>query len=410
MVHSSPQTVITILEPTWDEAVHLPANLGLLRIVRQAHPGARINFVGGARQIELMREALASDTAAGIRFVAHRTAPDRDTLPGDVYAAWRKLRSLPSDILRDADLIVLSSCTASCLNALTWMGLAPRCSAVLHGNANELQSWRSRNPVRRSLDLSQAFARFCGRGGKAVVLEERIRQSLGQQLPWLAPHLVCLPHPVLPEESAAQGTARALKPTIDIGFAGSASIAKGFPQFLELARLMQERAPGRFRFHAFGYLPPECRMLDQSALAHQAAEGLPRGEYVSGLRSMDYLFVWHQDFYYANAASGVVYDAINFGVPMIARRCAQVSAWQEQGMDVGCSFDGIEAAAGALASFDPAAETARYLRQQACMDQLRQTLGLPFLGAHFASTFPVARAGQRSARMQAARRGRFAVR
>ncbi len=410
MAHSSPHTVITILEPTWDEGVHLPANLGLLRIVRQAYPEARINFVGGAGQIDMMRAALSPATVAGIRFVAHRTALDRDTLPGDVYAAWRKLRSLPSDVLREADLIVLSSCTASCLNALAWMGLASRCCAVLHGNANELQSWRSRNPMRRSLDLPQAFTRFCGRGGKAVVLEERIRKSLGQQLPWLAPHLVCLPHPVLPEESAPPGAARPLKDTIDIGFAGSASTAKGFPQFLELARAMRERAPGRFRFHAFGYLPPESRALDQSVLAHRASEGLPRSEYVAGLRGMDYLFVWHQDFYYANAASGVVYDAINLGVPMVARRCAQVSAWQEQDIDVACSFDDIGAVVEALSGFDRDAETARYLRQQACMDQLRQTLSLPFLGTHFATTFPVAHADRRGTRLQALRRGRRSAR
>ena len=85
----------------------------------------------------------------------------------------------------------------------------------------------------------------------------------------------------------------------------------------------------------------------------------------------------------------MVYDAINFGVPMIARGCAQISAWQAEGLDVACAFGDIGAAIDALAALDPAAEGARYLRQQACMDQLRQTLSLPFLGSHFARTFPV---------------------
>lgn len=406
MSYLQKRPVITVIEPTWDRNIHLPANLGLLRIIRHAYPEAQVNFVGGAEQIDLMRGMLPESEQSAVRFFAGQPAPDRDTMPGDVYSAWRKLRSLPAPVLQEASLIVLSSCTASCLNALTWMGLAPRSSAVLHGNANDLQGWRSRNPMRRQLDMRQAFQRFCERGGKAVVLEERIRHTLGQQQPWLAPHMVCLPHPMLPEESATAGAARPLKSPIDIGFAGLASTAKGFPQFVALAQAMEARRPGAFRFHAFGKLPDESRALDQSCLAHRAAEGLPRSEYVAGLRAMDYLFVWHQDSYYANAASGVVYDAINFGVPMIARGCAQISAWMSEGLDVACAFDDIGAAIDALAALDPAAEGDRYLRQQACMDQLRQTLSLPFLGNHFARTFPVTHADRRALRPQGPHRAR----
>ena len=384
---SSPN--ITVMEPTWDGIAHLPGNLGLLRVVCGAYPNAVISFVGGASQIAMLKDIAPPDLIARVQFVAWAPGADADTLPSNVLATRQKLISLPPQLTNQASLLVLCSCTATVLTALCWMGLASKSVTMLHGNANELDGWRSRNPFRSLFDLTGALKRFCRQGGKVTVLEDRICQQLGAQNPWLQKSLLVIPHPLLPEEARPNGDYKRLNWPIKIGFAGLATIAKGFPDFLELAWQIQSQHPGRFEFHAFGKLPGESAGFDQSSLATQAKHGLTRSEFVAGLSSLHYLFVWHQDNYYSNAASGVVYDAINLGIPMIARRCAQISEWTDQGVDVANSFDDLPSAIQATSMIDIAQEAPHYKAQCAGLDQLRESLSLPILSKIFVQHFPL---------------------
>ncbi len=371
------------MEPTWDGIAHLPGNLGTLRIVRTAYPDALVSYVAGAAQIERLREIAPADVIEGVHFVAWEANQDRDTGPGDVLKSWRKLRALPASATRQADLIVMCSCTATMFTALAWSGLAARSMAMLHGNANDLAGWRSRQPLRRWFDLGSALPRFCGRGGRLLVMEQRIAEGLSKAYPWMAGSLHCLPHPLLPEESGLAAKSSPLSGIVQIAFAGLATVAKGFPQFVELQQALDAARPGQFAFHAVGKLHPECAPLDQSGLATRAAEGLPRREFVGLLSRMDYLFVWHQDNYYGHAASGVVYDAVNLGLPMVARTSAQISEWQQQGLPVALSFDTLAAAIAALRDLDVVAERKRYALQCRNLDALRDSLSLPRLAQQF---------------------------
>ena len=110
---------------------------------------------------------------------------------------------------------------------------------------------------------------------------------------------------------------------------------------------------------------------------------------MAGLNNLHYLFVWHQDNYYSNAASGVVYDAINLGIPMIARRCAQISEWADQGVDVANSFEDLPSAIQAMSKIDIAQEAPHYKAQCAGLDQLRDSLSLPILSKIFVQHFPL---------------------
>lgn len=377
------------MEPTWDGIAHLPGNLGLLRVVCGAYPDAVISFVGGASQIAMLKDIAPSDLLAHVQFFPWAPGADADTLPGNVLATRQKLLALPPQLTKQAGLIVLCSCTATVLTALCWMGLASRSVTMLHGNANELDGWRSRNPFRSLFDLTGALKRFCRQGGKVAVLEDRICQQLGGPNPWLQHKLLVIPHPLLPEEARAHGDHKQLQWSIKIGFAGLATIAKGFPDFLKFAHQIQAQHPGRFEFHAFGKLPGESAGFDQSVLVTQAKDGLTRSEFVAGLNSLHYLFVWHQDNYYSNAASGVVYDAINLGIPMIARRCAQISEWAAQGVDVANTFDDLPDAINAIAHVDITQEAPHYAAQCAGLDQLRDSLSLPILSKIFVKHFPL---------------------
>lgn len=378
---------ITVMEPGWDGHVHLPGNLGLLRVVCGAYPDAIVNYVGGATQIELMTAMATPDIAERVQYTLWDVHLDKDTLPTDVWASLKRLRALPTELTEGADLIVLCSCTATILSAINWSGLASRSCTMLHGNANELAGWRSRNPLRSLFDLTGSLKRFCRNGGRVTVLENRIRDQMADQYPWLANSLSVIPHPLLPEEAGKPGLHRALNTPIHIGFAGRASIAKGFPDFLELARQLQAQRPGVFQFHAFGMLAEECAGLDQTVLVNKAKGTLTRQEYLVGLNSLHYIFAWHQDNYYGNAASGVVYDAVNLGIPMIARRSVQISEWAKQRLDIANSFDTVTDAVKAIATIDAKSEAIHYAKQSEDIEKLRNSLNLQILSSLFAKTF-----------------------
>lgn len=380
---------IAVIEPTWNHHVHFPGNLGLLRVVLLAYPEAKIHFIGGQGQIDLIEKAPLDSLADRIAFTAWETGQDRDTLPTDAYRAIQRFKRLPQAATSQASMLFFCSVTASALNAVNFLGLAPKSYVMLHGNANQLSGWRSRNPIRRHFDFRATLERYSRNGGHTMALEERIVTTLSQQYPWLANSLTTLPHPLTPEEARPNGQARELTTPIKIGFAGNASIEKGFADFLKMAEGINRLHPQQFEFHAIGRLPNESQHLDQSPLTSRATDiALPREEYVTRLDSMHYLFTWHYDTYYGNAASGVVYDAVNMGIPLIARRGAQLSDWHSQGINVALTFDDLQSAIADVANLRSPANHELYARQIGNIETLRDSLSLPNLAKMLRDKFP----------------------
>jgi hypothetical protein len=84
--------------------------------------------------------------------------------------------------LIDADLIIQTSCTASSLALLQLAGtVVQRHSTYLHGNANEVANWRSKNPLRRSLDFTAGLRTFAKQGGKVLVYEAQHSRATAQR-------------------------------------------------------------------------------------------------------------------------------------------------------------------------------------------------------------------------------------
>jgi hypothetical protein len=379
----APQAVsrVTVVEPAWDQIAHLPGNMGLLHTVAKAYPEAKLHFVGGADQIVALRPLLPVDLLGRLTFTAWRTAADVHPGWQAQRAARARWRALPRTATEGADLIVLCSLTATALTELARAGLAHRSCAMLHGNANEVAGWRSRNPLSRHFDLTAAMRRYCASGGRISVLEDRIVTALQARVAWLQGCMLCLPHPLPPEE--ARGTPPALEPgrPVRVGFLGMATKAKGFLEFLELAKLLHQAAPGRFEFHAVGMIHPTLKDIDQSALATPAADVLDRKNYIQAMRKLDWGFAWHHDDYYAEAASGVVYDAVNQLLPLVTRDGAQLAAWLEQGLRVGMAYGDVAAVARGLAQTPHAELLAKHQQAVADLLKLRASLDLPLLAA-----------------------------
>lgn len=332
---------ITLIEPTWKHLVHLPGNLGALRVLRHLYPQATLTFVGDTDQFQSM-QGMAPALLNACQFVPYPSAEDADTLPADVWRAHQKMKALPPPALKKADLIVFSSFTATSLGAVVRMGLAAKTLAYLHGNANEIGQWKSRNPLRGVFDLTSTVQAFVRQGGRLVVLENRLKTALEQKHPWMKGALFTVGHPLLESEAMAAKQGKTPQEPLRIGYAGLATKAKGFPEFLALANKLDQAAPGRFGFYAYGKLHPSCANLDQSVLKRSADQGLPRPAFVEGLQNLDFIFAWHGDEYYANAASGIVYDAINLGVPLLARKSEQIAEFHDRGAPIAIAVDTID--------------------------------------------------------------------
>lgn len=344
---------ITIIEPTWDGLAHCPVNLGVIRIARTAFPDARITFTAGERHISEIKKIAGHTNDSRLQFLNFEPHLDADTLPRDIIKTYRKIKDIPNSLLREADLIIQTSCTASSLASFNWLGLSCKTLTYLHGNANEIANWRSKNPLRRSLDFTAGLKRFAKQGGKVLVYEHSIREQLTKKAPWLDKSLHVLGHTLLEEEQKLCKTNRSLGNPVKIGFAGNATISKGFPEFVRLANEIQKCKPGAYEFHAFSNLHTSCKSIDQSSLNTPADRALPRNEFIGGLDAMDFIFAWHSDEYYSLAASGIMYDAINLGIPLIARKTAQIQYLEAQGMPTALHFEDLVDAITSLTAQPP---------------------------------------------------------
>ncbi len=322
---------LVLLEPTWEKHIHLPNNLGWLKIARQAFPEAELSFIGETEQQHLMQ---AEGDITRLQYLSWPVGEDTYRPFRDLIWRHKTLKGPVLDRLKKADAILMLSCTPSTLNHLTWRGLARKTWAFLHGNANDLMGWRSRNPLLRPFDFTTSLQRFCQHGGTVVVLETRIVTNLIARFPWLKGHLIALPHPILENEGSAPRPSFALP--LHIGFVGNASQAKGFQAFCELAHRLKKARPEAFRFHVIGKLAEDAKHLDQSALDTPAASNpLPRDTFNQLLQQQHFMFQWHSNDYYDLAASGVIYDAINQGIPLIARLHGELAYWAEQQRPLG---------------------------------------------------------------------------
>lgn len=380
--------VISIIEPTWDQRVHLPFMIGLIKVIVQAYPHARFNFVGGQQQIELLQQSISDETIRDIHFVPWNPGPDKDTLPQDVFNTVQKFKSLPELITYKSDLIILTSCTSNTLSAVSHLGLASKTCTFLHGNAKDLVGWRSRNPIRRHFDFTSAIKTFSRRGGKAIVLEPHIKKRLAELFPWMEPHVVNFPHPLVLEEGDSPVSTKQLSTPVHIGFAGLATIAKGFSDYLEFAKRLNELRPNTFTFHSFGTVPNESKHLDQTPL-DSPAKSLSRTDFISSLGRMHYLFSWQHEEYYEFAASGTVYDAINLCIPIIAKSSDQLSEWRSMGFIFGNTYNDIDDAVAHFSALDIESEQSSYSGFINSAIRLRETFRYEKLGTLFASLFPI---------------------
>jgi hypothetical protein len=370
----------------WSGAAHAAVNATLAQVITAAWPEQALRICAAPDKIAVIQDELraAGDLPPRLGFCPVRVSsryPGKTHLVSarrllrEAAAVWRALGLAPRG---EPCLVVLASATATLITAAIIAAAASRLlhrrrvgiQAVLHGNLNEIDGWRSRNPLRRAFDLRSVLARpHCAL--RYLVLEEVIRAELLRR--GAAAAVDALPHPV----SLAGLTDRPPLPLagpLRFGLVGQATEAKGSTVFLAIARRLRARHGSAVEFHLVGPVPPGGDLTRFAALSHPVEPGLlSRETYLQRLAALHFVLLPLRPEYYRLSASGGLLDAIVWCKPLIATRLPVTEALFAQQGDLGvlCDDDaGLEAAVDAVLR---ARDAARYARQVEALRRLRDS-------------------------------------
>lgn len=332
---------IVIIEPTYGENIHLPFNTGLVNVIASAYESANLTFIGDSAQNKKIAANLRSEHRSRCSFKDLSVYADRDTHPINVLKRLSELLWVAGRDIANADLLVLCSASGTVLAAMQLL-MRPKkqmLQVFLHGNLNDLNGWRSKNPVRRFFDFSSTLKRVSRSGVQFLVLEEHILARAVSDFPWMKKNVRHFPHPQIDDESIIH--AKQLQFPVKIGLLGISSPDKGFAEFAALAKTLKRKFPSKFEFHAIGKrhksnVVADFEMLDRAPSNSQ----LERDAYLRQIDEMHFLFFWPVGDYYKNASSGIFYDGINRKIPFLTN--SSVRSFCRNINSMGLVADGLE--------------------------------------------------------------------
>ncbi len=335
--------MILVFEMNWTGTVHAPGNAATLQTFVHGCPEQQIRVFAEQAHIDELQRDPALNGLRTISYGPIAIYPHHQGKPGIVSwgrfcLEFRTIRTAVQAVPAGTPcLIVLISTTSTGIYAAALAASLRRNTYVqigLHGDLNEINTHRSRNPLSRAFDLTSAMTRNW-RTLRFLVLEEAIKDELATMAPAAAARTDVLPLPINISEVSADIEVSLSYP-LRIGFVGQATLAKGIDIFLEIAREMTERHPGRLEFFVIGRAYPGAEMPDFSVLAHPiATDYLAREQFMRMISELHYVFLPFQGDYYRLAASGALIDAVTWLKPIIAGELPIVANWFNTFGDIG---------------------------------------------------------------------------
>jgi hypothetical protein len=289
---------------------------------------------------------------------------------------------------------MLISATPTAILAARWLAkVGPRpgggrigVQVGLHGNLNDIDGWRPRNPLTRAFDLRSALAARYPPMFSFLVLEEGIKLALSETIPAIADRAQVLPLPINITELSGQHQVH-LQPPVRIGLVGQATRAKGIDPFLDIARDFKARHGSHVEFVLVGRAVAGSDLSAFGILEDPVTTDLlPRNEYLSRLAKLHYVFLPLQEQYYKLSASGALLDAITWLKPVIATRLPIVEALFRRFGDIGYLCDDAQAMRDALETAVTTLDAARYQRQAEAMRTVRDSRSPAALAVDYRAT------------------------
>jgi hypothetical protein len=373
--------MILVFEMLWVGTQHAPGNSATIQAIARGFPEQPVRVFADPTHLAELRTDPALTACTNVGFApialhaAHRGKTHR--------VAWGRFRQELATLRHglaqaphgEKCLLMLISATPTAIFAAALLArLHPGRVGVqvgLHGNLNDAFGWRPRNPLIRAFNLRSALTARHPRLLRFMVLEQGISDTLATLLPKGAARTDVLELPINVAEVAGQ-QAPPFAPPIRIGLVGLASAAKGTALFLEIAREMTVRFPGKVTFHHVGRLTPEADPAPFAILAEPPSTAhLPRAEFTARLAALHYVFLPISERYYNLSASGALLDAMTWAKPVIARALPIVTPHFRRFGDIGYLCDSDAAMRTAVETILTTMDADRYARQVAAMQALR---------------------------------------
>lgn len=372
--------MIIVLELMDEGVTHAPGNSQWTQVIARAAPGQIVRLLAPPAHLE----ALKGDTNLRAQpnvelgeiplITAHRRQVNVASLARfreEVAILRGALAAVPRG---EPCLVVLASAAPTAAHAALLAGrLAGRAVAVqmvLHGFANEVEGWRSRNPLARRFDL-RGFMERTPKRVRFLALERAIAAELGRIVPGAAGRIDVLPLPVNADEVARAAPVPLALP-LQVALVGQTTAAKGIGPFLETARLLKARHGGAIAFHVVGRRFPETDAAALSVLDSPVPEGfLSRAEFMARLAPIHHVFLPLSPRYYRLSASGALIDAVTWLKPVIAADIPICRDAFAEGGDIGFLCPDLAAMQATLESLVTAPDPARHLRQIEALRCLR---------------------------------------
>jgi glycosyltransferase involved in cell wall biosynthesis len=251
---------------------------------------------------------------------------------------------------------------------LSWRDIPS--AAVMH---ELLATLTRRHRSWKRIGLKAAFRIPHPRQLRYVVLGQNILDRLNTVSPRVAARTIAIDHPSLLGDFRAGALGTILTPPpLRFGFVGGGRDAKGFDEFLQLARAVQREHPS-VTFEVVGSAPPTAPAAESVNLvwSHQK---LPLVEFVARLRSLSHVIWLGHPRHYDLVASGSLADAIALELPVVCQAGPFVDHLFRRFGDIGSRCETLEDMArhvsGLAASFD----AARYRQQKEALARAKQLL------------------------------------
>jgi hypothetical protein len=359
--------MILVCELSFADAAHVPFNAGLLATVRKAFPKEDLSFLGAAAHIDELRKEVGDPLAGSIAWTLISPPTAGSGYWKRFFRELRVILQLLGSVCQDSTArLLLTSAGPSAVMALK----VARCfrskrtpvQIVLHGMSG-VAGKRYRRPIRRLQDMKTALTLFDNKNIQYLVLEQSIRETVVENLPFLERKVEVLDHPISPKEAESQSID--LSEPIKFGFLGLANKAKGFQLFVELAHHVTGKSGRRVEFHTIGRFPQNGVLMDGTEiLATKPADArMTRADFVRGVTPLHFVILPHEVEPYRLSASGVLLDAIAWQKPVIARKIPIFEAMFDRHGDIGYLFSSDSELKMLVEQILHAADKSRYQTQ-----------------------------------------------
>ncbi|HET6235168.1 MAG TPA: hypothetical protein VFE41_09420 [Acetobacteraceae bacterium] len=373
--------MILVFEMLWVGTQHAPGNSATIQAIARGFPDQAVRVFADPSHLAELRTDPGLTACANVGFAPIAIHP---AYRGKTHlVAWGRfrqefatLRHGLKQVPRGARcLLMLISATPTAIFAASLLARMNSgrigVQVGLHGNLNDAFGWRPRNPLTRAFDLRRALTAHHPKRLRFMVLEQGIRDTLATLLPRAAARTDVLELPINVAELADQ-PAPGFAPPIRIGLVGLATAAKGTHLFLDLAREMTARFPGKVTFHHVGRLTPDADPAPFAVLADPPSTAhLSRAEFTARLAALHYVFLPIREGYYNLSASGALLDAMTWAKPVITRALPIITPHFQRFGDIGYLCDSDAAMRTAVETILIDMDADRYARQVAAMQGLR---------------------------------------